>query len=289
MICRRLGHTELKEWIELAYSGTIIEADLMDDARNLANLETSIIYIASIEDKIVGGTWLWRDKPRLSLTLADVWMQPEVRPKALTQLVKSSLPWFKSLAIRQVDTLVFNQNPRFSLPFHHNPVLNNWMKEILLKNGFTEGKQYYQETYGLERRIGKSTPLIYQRGSDVSWVRKTLWEKRKELDYDLSPPSMILEYGNTLNHLHTFSINETPVFATTIQHYKDTAVIGPIVSDSVTIDDSFVIETLLSQIPINSSKICFSFLSENQCNLVHSTYISEKQSESEMIVLSRMY
>ncbi len=288
MICRRINVSELESWIQSAWTHTNQPPNVQSQVWQLASQADSVVYVANVEDRMIGGTWLWRDKRRLGLTLAEMWMNKEFRSKAMNQLVKSSLPWFKSLAIREVDALVYLQEASRPLKFPYNPVMESWISPFLENNDFTEAGIYSQSLISIETKPQVGYPLSINETPDIEWVRNTLWEQREFLGLDLSPPEMMCEYANELESLFTFSKDGNTVLAMTRYTMGENTVIGPILYDS-DLDVSTIVSTILGSISKGSNTIFLSLISSSQDAILQSVAEFGQSQVSEMRLLRRTY
>jgi hypothetical protein len=237
---------------------------------------------------MIGGTWLWRDQRRLGLTLAEIWMHDDFRVKAMNQLVKSSLPWFKSLAIREVDALVHQDDSTNFLTFPYNPILANWITPFLERNDFFDEGVYSQVLIHLKDRPQTTSHLTIDDIPNIEWVRNTLWEQRENLGLDISPPGMMVEYANELESLMTFSNNGNTLLALTRYTIGDTVVMGPLIYDS-SLDPSSIVSSIFCILPNDSSRIFLSLISKSQEEILKALEEFGQPKVSEMRLLRRTY
>ena len=129
----RLNKDEVDTWLELL--NRISESGYRDRglARTFLQLEDSITFVSSLEDKIIGGTSIYKDKTRFAMILTSVVVDKQYRESATYQIVKSSLPFFKTVAIRDVDALVAHDIGLNNLGFPLNLELDAIFKPYLVQ------------------------------------------------------------------------------------------------------------------------------------------------------------
>ncbi len=107
---RRLGREEIGKWLDMAGAVTRVDPQLQCDRRlveQLNSLPDALFYLASSAGgESIGGAALWRDHHGKGVGLVALPLLPEYREHALTQVMKTSLPWFRTATIRHVDVLV---------------------------------------------------------------------------------------------------------------------------------------------------------------------------------------
>jgi hypothetical protein len=288
MICRRLAEAELKEWLELSNDGVELPKETLDGIYKLAKLDETIIYVASINDQFIGGTWLWRDASRLSMVLAKAWIKSEYSTVASNQLLKSSLPWFKSLAIREVDALVYTTQPDHRFSFHLNPILNHWTYDPLTAIGFEEIKSYYQVVLRRAKGRDSSFQFVIQNQSNIEWFGSVLRKYSNDIGLELSHASLILEYGARNNTLFSYTMNGDTILTTTLAKVDEYTTVGPLVYDPQILSSQQAIDAILTT-ELDTPFFLFSLLNNEQLEYLKSLNLDQYPFESEMRLLTRLY
>ena len=288
MICRRLAEAELEEWLELSNDDVEFSKETIDRIHKLAGLDETIIYVASINDQFIGGTWLWRDTSRLSMVLANAWIKSEYSAVASNQLLKSSLPWFKSYAIREVDALVYTTQPDYHYSFHLNPILNHWTYDPLSAIGFEEIKSYYQVAVRRAKGRDTSFQFVIQNQSNTEWFGSLLRKYSNDLGLELSHASLILEYGARNGALFSYTMNGDTILTTTLARVNEYTIVGPLVYDPHILSPQQAIDTILNT-ESDAQSFLFSLLSNEQLEYLKSHNLYQFLFESEMRLLTRLY
>jgi len=134
----RLEKGQVDSWLNLLEETSELDYRTHALAKSFLHLPESISFASSLEGKIIGGTSIYRDRSRLAMVLASIAIRQEFRESAAYQIIKSSLPFFKTVAIRDVDALVALEAGRGALGFPLSLELDSWTAEIIKRMGFTE-------------------------------------------------------------------------------------------------------------------------------------------------------
>jgi len=118
------------DWLSLARDSPKVPGD---DARLswFVRLPKAISYVSSIGERRVGGTIIYHNDDLRDLALVSVRLDPEFRRSLLYQLIKSSLPWFRSQSIESVTALVNPEGNEHILPFPLRSGIASWASESL--------------------------------------------------------------------------------------------------------------------------------------------------------------
>ncbi|MBD3158042.1 MAG: hypothetical protein GF309_04575 [Candidatus Lokiarchaeota archaeon] len=135
VLCRRLGRGEVTDWLSLPRDEPKVPGD---DARLtwFVRLPKSICYVSSIGERRIGGSIIYHNDVLHDLALVSVRLDPEFRKSLLYQLIKSSLPWFRSQSIESVTALVNPEKNEHILPFPLRSGIPSWANESLKDIGF---------------------------------------------------------------------------------------------------------------------------------------------------------
>ena len=142
----RLFPPDISQWHDMCREIGIEGLErLRECTDSFGQLEDALMYVATLGDKSVGGTALYRDRTRLGLALATVLIDEEHRDTLLSSMIRSSLPFFRTAAIRQVYALVASdagddeQSPSDARPpFPFSFVLPSWYDDVLARLRFHE-------------------------------------------------------------------------------------------------------------------------------------------------------
>jgi hypothetical protein len=202
---RRLRHSEAEIWTSIPCSEINPEdAPLAGKCfSSFLELENSLAYVASVDSQLVGGTALYRDRKRLSIGLVAVRMPERFRADTLQHLIKSSLPFFRTAAIREVDALVTGEDDRKSLAFPIGYELAGWTVNVLKELGFQEtGKMYSCRIDDIScQSTLSSIPKLQERPS-LEDFRQLVWKNRQRSGASCPQTDAALSLSHNLNALH---------------------------------------------------------------------------------------
>ena len=118
LLSRRLRPQDSDTWSKIADDiGSPLTNDERNDAIKAAfGLESMIFYAASVNQVDIGGAALFRDSTRLGVALLSLQLGAEYRDTTTLHLVRTCLPFFRSVSIGQIDALVNTSIPS-PLPF----------------------------------------------------------------------------------------------------------------------------------------------------------------------------
>ncbi|MGY5876415.1 MAG: hypothetical protein RTU30_11775 [Candidatus Thorarchaeota archaeon] len=268
MLCRRLASSESKTWLNL--DSATITPELSQLTEQYLNLTDSIMYAASVGGKYIGGTAVWRDRRRLGMTLASIRLASEFREIALHQLIKSSIPWFRSLSIREVDALAYDDTVEAYLRFPLVNNLSNWVIPKLVNIEFVNAGKFSHhviETKSIS--IGRSK-LSWDKKTHLEEASETLWRTRKQSGLDLSHAWLALHFAAKRGSLQILT-NTDDMIGVILAHEMvgDTCFIGLIMVDEESVDFDSAISLIINSIDLeNTKRIELPLTSPNQDALV---------------------
>jgi hypothetical protein len=242
----RLDKRQVDAWLDLLEETS--EVDYRDHslAKLFLHLPESITFASSLEGKIIGGTSIYRDRSRLAMVLASVAIRQEFRESAAYQIIKSSLPFFKTVAIRDVDALVALEAGRRALGFPLSLELDSWTVEVIKRMGFTETDVLYHLSIIIDSEIYEK-PIRWQSSCNRDDVRELIWDKSKATGLTNSCVWLAHDFASSTKRLIcVYEENELAAVAG-FWNLSDTLCITPIVTDSKSIDWSLLAESLITE------------------------------------------
>jgi len=203
---RRLTGKELTLWLDLGRDA-LTEYEAADDleiVELLMNLENSMFFVSFLGDTPVGASAIYKDTARNAMALLSVRIVSEYRNRITGHLIKSSLPFFKTVAIREVDCLVSPiKEEGFSFPIQNT--LYDWSEQYLSEHGFVEAGVVSLRTF----KIPKSSPsLVLQWDATPAKkqaLRDLFWEIEEKERQDYSHFWMGIDLCRAAGRLYTIS------------------------------------------------------------------------------------
>ncbi len=249
----RLSKDKVDTWLdflnEVSESGSINQPL----AKAFLQLPESITFVSSIEDHIVGGTSIYRDRTRLSMVLTSVGVIEKFRESATYQIIKSSLPFFKTVAIRDVDALIPLEAKKNSLAFPLSLELDSWVKPDIKRLGFSqEGVLDY---YSLEINDGRERKsLRWTKGYNLNLVKELIWEQSKPMGLTNSLVWVLRDFAASRKCLMA-ALQEGKIGAVAgFWKLPDAVCVSPILINPNLISWELVAESLVSEAQINDLK-----------------------------------
>lgn len=233
MFNRRLRKNEISDWLNLIEQFT--ESGCAD--RNLAHsylqLPEAIAFVSSINEEIIGGTAIYRDKTRLGMVLSSAAINRKYRETSAYHIIKTSLPFMKTVAIRDVDAIVAKAPLRKGMGFPASFGLDSWLEKILEKIGFVPVGKI--SSYTLERdsntiRISDETKWDTQ--PNVQGARQLIWSMCKTEGLATSAIWNALDFAISRGVLKTYSVGGSTRVVASIDHINQASLLGLLMVDS---------------------------------------------------------
>lgn len=233
MFNRRLRKNEISDWLNLIEQFT--ESGCAD--RNLAHsylqLPEAIAFVSSINEEIIGGTAICRDKTRLGMVLSSAAINRKYRETSAYHIIKTSLPFMKTVAIRDVDAIVAKAPLRKGMGFPASFGLDSWLEKILEKIGFVPVGKI--SSYTLERdsntiRISDETKWDTQ--PNVQGARQLIWSMCKTEGLATSAIWNALDFAISRGVLKTYSVGGSTRVVASIDHINQASLLGLLMVDS---------------------------------------------------------
>ncbi|MFW9918524.1 MAG: hypothetical protein ACFFED_02925 [Candidatus Thorarchaeota archaeon] len=227
---RRLATEELDVWIRLRQ--TDIPEDDYDAAQTYIHLDGSMFFISYLGDEEAGASTIFRDTARMGLLLSSIRIPEKSRLRLTKHIVKTSLPFFKSVAIREVDAFV---NPAYdmkSIPFPFCTDLGAWTEEALIENGFKEIALFQRATYAIPDKIEIPSTLKWDSPSAETETLKQLFWKvspNERPDHGCFWLSVIL--AQKASSHYSVSVDNEPQLSIGTQTWNNTFLITSLLSD----------------------------------------------------------
>ncbi len=232
MFNRRLSKSELDIWIEMIENQTDFGNLTKELASRFLSLEDTISFVSSVEEEVIGGTVIYRDRTRLGMILASVSVKNKFRETGAYSIIKSSLPFFRTVAIRDVDALVPNSPPEKRLGFPGTLELDHWTGNVLERIGFEKQNELYNYTISIdpEKPEGEEDP-IWDPQPNLEAAKSLIWDTSKVIGMTNSFIWTAFDFAASQGNLRTITLNDSAKLVTSIYHLDNTAIISLAISD----------------------------------------------------------
>lgn len=283
---RRLGKNELDLLFDIFQSKEIHSVQ----ATKFFQLENSIAFVSSIEDEIIGGTAIYRDRTRLGMVLAAIAIKEEHRDLEAHTIIKSSLPFFRTVAIRDVDAIIATNQERGKLKFPLSFHLPSWIKQVLDRNGFVIEQKLYSCRLEFETdKTRKYRKIAVDSIANTKGTKSLIWDTGKSSGLTNSIVWMSLDFATHSKILRTISEGDAAKLAYSLIRDDETLTIGFIAATEDFLSNNGAATALLSGIIEEQvGEICFPLIGRRQLELIES--IAEEiggSLKSESITLMR--
>jgi len=264
----RLNKDEVDTWLDLLNNAT--ESSYID--RNLVKdffmLQGSIMFVSSVEDQIIGGTSIYKDKTRLAMVLTSVAVNKEFRESAVYQIIKSSLPFFKTVAIRDVDALVSLDGSKNTVGLPLNLELDSWVVDIIKRIGFEEVGILEHCSFEIHEET-KENPLDWNKKVNVEEIRELIWDQSKPMGLTNSLIWLARDFARIRNCLVTAIVEGKTAAVAGFWELSDALCISPLVTDPMKLSWELIAESLVAEaVKREAKRIEMPLIGEGQASLI---------------------
>ncbi|MHA1772033.1 MAG: hypothetical protein ACTSYL_04095 [Candidatus Thorarchaeota archaeon] len=244
----RLMPPEIDKWFEMCETaGVDLTPALRKDIKAFALVEDVLFYVTTIEDSLVGGVALFRDRKRLGMAIASVSLSEDFRDRLIRSLIKSSLPFFRTAAIRDVDALVASDGNSLASsipPFPYSFILPTWVRPTLEELDFSPVEKVIS---GIIQSpfTAQGEQVIWDTTIDVDAVRGLVWDQRHLTGFDSSCVWLSLAVGLNNGSVKSITIDDELVLVVGYSVWNKILLVRPLVWDSDQVDDSFVAAAII--------------------------------------------
>ncbi|MFW9963107.1 MAG: hypothetical protein ACFFCX_06075 [Candidatus Sifarchaeia archaeon] len=242
----RLAKNEVDTWLDLLSESNPSSHLNRVLAKAFLQLPESITFVTSIENKIIGGTSIYRDRTRLAMVIASVAVFKEFRESTTYQIVKSSLPFFKTVAIRDVDVLVSLETGKNNLGFPLSLELDSWVTDIIKRIGFSESGTLEHYSFGITKKI-KEKPVQWMKEDNKEQVRELIWDQSKSMGLVNSFVWLARDFAANRSCLMTVNDEEKVVAVAGFWSLSSALCVTPIMIDPDSISWSQIADSLIAE------------------------------------------
>lgn len=267
---RRLSRGELTTHIDLMQSQTDLGCMNRDLAAKFLKLQESISFVSSVDDEIIGGTTIYRDRTRLGMILASVAVMKEFRETCAYNIIKSSLPFFRTVVIRDIEALIPDDSSEERLAFPGSLELDLWTKSVLERIGFEEKSKLYSYSITIQGDNRKShTENLWDSQPDLEIAKKLIWDSSKTAGMTNSHVWTAFDFAVNQGSLRTVTSKDSMKLVTSIYYSGKTAIIGLIISDDDFSDEGMASRLLAKMVrELDVENLMLPLTGNGQHNLV---------------------
>lgn len=267
---RRLSKSELDIWIHLVESQTDIGCLNREMASNFLNLQETLSFVSSVDDEIIGGTAIYRDRTRLGMILASVAVKKEFREISAYSVIKSSLPFFRTVAIRDIEALIPDDPSKERLAFPGSLELDQWTKSVLERIGFIEKRKLFSYSIAIQEANQKSNgERMWDSEPDIEKAKKLIWDSSKTAGMTNSHIWTTFDFAVNQDTLRTVTLEDSMKLVTSIYYHGKTAIIGLIISDDDFTDDGMASRLIAKMVrESDAENLILPLIGDGQNNLI---------------------
>jgi len=235
MYNRRLTKSELGAWLRMEQTALSIHRGTWTDdyTRSFFELPSTLLYLATINGEGIGGTAVYHDAVHSVFSLVSAIIRPQLKEKVLSQMVRSSLPFFRSATIRQVEVLVSTAAKQAPIRFPLAYTLEQGLNAKLEIMGFAKVGTAWQCSVRLSKRSSaKSTVGPWDANPNVDGARRLLLEQTEGGGLTCPQIWLALDLAVSRGTLKTVTIKGRTQLACGFEAHGDDAFISFLSLDS---------------------------------------------------------
>ena len=270
MFNARLRKSEIDAWLNLLDSTSETDVRNRYLAERFLLLSESITFGSFVENKIIGGTSIYRDRTRSAMVLAAVAVSKDYRESASFQIIKSSMPFFKTVAIRDVDVLMPQSDEPNKLGFPLSFDLEPWTKDIIQRIGFSEVDVLKHCSFSVEPD-SSDKPIGWNKKINEEESNELIWDQSKPMGLTNSLVWLARNFALANRNLEALTVDEHIAAVAGFWKIDDTLCVLPIVSDPLRIGWEDLAAKLLIEARRRKTRYMdLSLLGEGQKDLIQS-------------------
>ncbi len=247
---RRLTNKELDAWIKLGEQESIassFDADDRERSQAFLDLEDSMFFVSYLGDDVIGGSSIYKDTTRNAMALLAVRIQSEHRDRVGSHIVKSSLPFFRTVAIREVDAMLSNENDEGKIPFPLQTEMPSWASKALEENGFIKESDIQNLTFAISESKPKNGITWDSSVASHESIRKLFWSIYEDDRPDYSHLFLGINLSRRTKSLYSSSKNERCEIVLATQAYRQQLLIPTLLYQNASV---------VSEIPAAIAELC---------------------------------
>ena len=245
MFNRRLQASEVGLWLKLYERSTGSSPPDMQAAEKYLRARSAVTFVTTTDGSFLGGTCINKDPTRLGMVLAAVAIPPEHREQFAFSLVKSSLPFFRTVAIRDVDALVAADD-NCSSYFPYSTELQSWTEDVLKNAGFAEECEIVHTTVKMASGQSLEAPIGLDRVPRFEKAKELIWNEGRKIGLANSATWTALSFAHELGCLHTSSGEKDVTFLMCVHELPTALIINPVVYDGSAVSAEQVAQSILA-------------------------------------------
>ncbi len=263
----RLNKSESDIWIDLLNETSKTRFMDRDLTKQYLALPESISFVSSVENQIIGGTTIYRDRTRLSMVLVSVAVKKAYRESATYHIIKSSLPFFKPVAIGDVDVLVSSNDGSDSIGFPLSLEVEPWAIEAIKRVGFDMVAKIGQYSFEISQK--HDNRIKWDNEPNLEGAKELIWDQSIPLGLTTSLVWLARDFAEDQGTLMTFTINDKVVGVVGLWQFRESLTLSPLITDPEVLDWSQVAKAIVSEgVRSKAERVHLPIVGEGQSGLI---------------------
>ncbi|MGY5864478.1 MAG: hypothetical protein RTV41_07720 [Candidatus Thorarchaeota archaeon] len=282
----RLSKNESEIWFDLLQETSDSKLGDRSLGMKFLQLPESISFVSSVDKKIIGGTTIYRDRTRLSMVLVSVAVSETFRDTATYQIIKASLPFFKTVAIRDVDVLVSTDESPDLIGFPLSLEMESWTLGMIERAGFSEVAKIGQYSFNVKQ--GNYSPLKWDSKPQKEMAKELIWNQSKPMGLTTSLVWVARDFAAAYGNLMTYTVDDSVAVVAGLWSTGDSLVVTPFVSDPEVLHWSQVAEAFVAECTnLGKERIQLPIIGSGQVGLIDELEKRSNSSSSRELSLMR--
>ncbi len=263
----RLNKNESDIWLDLLNETSKSKCMDLDLAKQYFTLPESISFVSSVGNQIIGGTTIYRERTRLSMVLVSVAVKEAYRESATYQIIKSSLPFFKTVAIRNVDVLVSSNSGSDRIGFPLSLEVEPWAVNAIKRVGFEKVAKIGQCSFEISQK--HDNRIKWDNEPNLEGAKALIWDQSKPLGLTNSLVWLARDFAEEQRTLMTSTINDKVVAVVGLWSTRESLAVSPLVTDPEVLDWSQVAKAIISEgVRSNAERVHLPIVGQGQSGLI---------------------
>jgi hypothetical protein len=269
LVNRRLREEEIGKWIDLVNRCTHNGCVSKDTASGFLRLPETVAFLSTIDDDLVGGTAIFRDQARLGIVLCSVAIRKANRESSSYHVIKTSLPFLKTVAIHDVDAIIAKDTREAGIGFPASLELDSWMLSILERIGFKQVGTVWSNTLDYKMEFeANSRESNWDHKPNIDGAKDLISSQSKAAGLDTSITWATLVFAYSRGALKTYSKEGAVRIVASIDRMNENAIVSILAIDPKCSEDAAVDMIAADLCKKPTAKVYLPLIGEGQLSLV---------------------
>ena len=197
-------------------------------------------------------------------------LKKEFREISAYNIIKSSLPFFRVVAIRDIDALIPDDTSKERLAFPGSFELDLWTKSVLERIGFEEKSKLFSYSIPLQgENQQRHVENKWDSHTNIENAKKLIWDSSKTAGMTNSLVWTAFDFAVNQGNLRSVTLKDSMKLVTSIYYSGKTAIIGLIISDDDFTEDGMASSLVAEMIrETDAEKLILPLIGDGQDKLI---------------------